>query len=418
MDSSMTSTKITSCLACGNSELIDTLDLGNQPLANSYKKTKDEDELYFPLKIVRCKKCFHVQLTEAVNPDLMFKNYLYVTGTSRTMLDYCKWFADWTLEYFRNFVDDRVLLKVFDIGCNDGTQLDFYQTNSETHCKTYGVDPATNLHPDSSKKGHRIDLEYFNAEYINQYEPPHCDIVVAQNVFAHNEDPVSFMHNAKKILADDGLFFIQTSQSDMILNNEFDTIYHEHISFYNIQSMNELCKRTGMNLVDVVKTTLHGNSYVFVVSKTAKREAHIKNLIEMERRAGLYSDVTYEKYAEKCNKVIEEIKAFNYFQRGLNRTLIGYGAAAKGNTFLNAAKLDLDYVIDDNPLKQNLFTPGQSIPIVSSDILDSFPPGDTLVFIPLAWNFYKEIVGNIKKKRPNSTDLYIKYFPELTKEFR
>jgi hypothetical protein len=182
--------------------------------------------------------------------------------------------------------------------------------------------------------------------------------------------------------------------------------------------MNELCKRTGMNLIDVVKTTLHGNSYVFIVSKTAKRESHIKNLIEMERRAGLYSDVTYEKYAEKCNKVIQEIKAFNYFQRGLNRTLIGYGAAAKGNTFLNAAKLDLDYVIDDNPLKQNLFTPGQSIPIVSSDILDSFAPGDTLVFIPLAWNFYKEIVGNIKKKRPNSTDLYIKYFPELTKEFR
>jgi 2-polyprenyl-3-methyl-5-hydroxy-6-metoxy-1,4-benzoquinol methylase len=403
------SSKLKECLACGSSHLRLTLDLGEQPLANSYKDSPDQIQESFPLAINRCEKCYHVQLTHAVNPELMFKEYLYVSGTSNTMRQHFDWFANFTKEYF-NFANAARPMNVLDIGCNDGTQLDYYK---EKGLNTYGIDPAENLYERSSKN-HIVYKSFFGMDFVVNH-PETYDIITAQNVFAHNYDPAKFLCAVRNIMNSDTLLFVQTSQSDMILNNEFDTIYHEHINFFNINSMNELCKRKELYLIDVVKCPLHGNSYIFVISKnkSIRRQSHIQNLIDMERKAGLMSEQTYIDYAKKCEEVVSELRNvsndYNRFDVGFS--VIGYGAAAKGMTLLNYSKIKLDYIIDDNPLKQGKYTPGSNIPIVSSDVLKDIKNG--ILFIPLAWNFYDEIRSRIKSVRDNKYDLFCKYFPKV-----
>lgn len=400
------------CVACGSSDLELTLDLNTQPLANSYKLNKDDVQEEFPLAINRCKKCYHVQLTHAVNPDLMFKDYLYVSGTSNTMREYFKWFAQFSKEYYDLMTGGMPPFNVLDIGCNDGSQLDFMKSDVT---KTIGIDPAENLVPVSMEKGHKIYVGYFDESFVNMKRDEmeeFYDMIVAQNVFAHNYDPLAFLQSAKKIMHEESLLFVQTSQADMILNNEFDTIYHEHISFYNINSMNELCKRAGLNLIDVVKSPMHGNSYIFIISNGTKRDAHISNLIEMERKAGLLTDNTYKVYTERCNRVATDLIAAIADARSNGYKIIGYGAAAKGMTLLNYTKVELDYIVDDNPLKQGRYTPGSSIPIVAWDNLP-IDNKDKIVFVPLAWNFFDEITNRIKSKRIRYHDRFLKYFPKV-----
>lgn len=401
--------KLESCLACGSKDLQFVLDLNTQPLANSYKIKCDEVQEEYPLAINHCKNCHHVQLTHMVNPDLMFKDYLYVTGTSQTMKDHCWWFANYSTEYFKT-LHKHLPVNAFDIGCNDGTQLDYYK---KLGILTYGIDPAENLHEQASQK-HEVYLGYFNIDFLDVTREFDYDIIVAQNVFAHNYDPYNFLRAAKEIMHDKSLMFIQTSQSDMIVNNEFDTIYHEHISYYNIKSMNELCKRSGLNLIDVVKCPLHGSSYIFVISPTVDRKFNIYNMIDMERRNGLYNDLTYVKYAERCKNAVSSLKNVVESFRDEGWHIVGYGAAAKGMTLLNCSDIKLDFIVDDNKLKQGRFTPGLGTPIVPSSEIKNIPnDGKNVLFIPLAWNFFDEIRNKIKLVRNNSNDLFIKYFPEV-----
>lgn len=386
-------TEIKECLACGHDHLLPVLDLNDQPLANSYKKSKDEPEASYPLKINRCNVCCHVQLSHIVNPDLIYKNYLYVSGTTKTYVDYMAWYADFVCEQFNVYPQS-----VLDIGCNDGSQLDKFKARG---LKTYGVDPAENLHTLSSKN-HNVLCGYFDKNFSQP-----VDIITCQNAFAHNPNPLEFLKNCKKNLEINGLIFIQTSQSDMILNNEFDTIYHEHISFYNIKSMLLLCNRAGLNLIDVIKTPIHGTSYIFVISADKSAPANIKNLIEMEISAGLYDTTTYVKYTQNCIEMVDKFKEKVEYWRNQGYKVVGYGAAAKASTFLNFSKVSFDMIIDDNPLKQGLYTPGSSVGIVGSDVLNTFTKDDKILFVPLAWNFFKEIRERIITKRNNFNDVFL-----------
>jgi 2-polyprenyl-3-methyl-5-hydroxy-6-metoxy-1,4-benzoquinol methylase len=386
-------TEIKKCLACDSEDLIPVLDLNDQPLANSYKKSKDEPEASYPLKINRCEHCYHVQLTHVVNPDLIYKNYLYVSGTTKTYVDYMDWYADFVCEQFDIFPQS-----VLDIGCNDGSQLDKFKTRG---LETFGVDPAENLF-ELSSKNHNVTCGYFD----DKYSQP-VDIITIQNAFAHNPNPLELLKNCKKNLNIGGLIFIQTSQADMILNDEFDTIYHEHISFYNIKSMMFLCNRAGLNLINVIKTPIHGTSYIFVISADTSSPANIKNLIDIETNAGLYNKETYLQYSKNCIELVEKFKQVVKEYRTNGYKIVGYGAPAKGNTFLNFAKVPFDMIIDDNPMKQGLYTPGSSIGIVGSEVLKSFEEHDRILFVPLAWNFFKEIKERITTQRNNLNDVFL-----------
>lgn len=402
------------CLACNSDKLVLTLNLNEQPLANSFKLNQNEKQTTFPLAINRCQDCCHVQLTHAVNPDLMFKDYLYVSGTSKTMDEHFKMFSRYSIEYWMMINQGSLPKSVFDIGCNDGSQLNHYSK----FVKTFGIDPAENLH-ELSSKNHNVYCDYFDENFINNKKEESYDIIVAQNVFAHNYDPVTFLKTAKKIMNETSLLFIQTSQANMILNNEFDTIYHEHISFYNIKSMQKLCTRVGLNLIDVTKCPLHGTSYIFVISNSVDRSYNIDNLVHMEHNTGLYDPETYVTYADNCNSIVDLLKSHVEWARSEGHYVVGYGAAAKGMTLLNYAGFnqdDFDFIVDDNELKQGRFTPGSSIPIVSSDKITEIPDQARVMFIPLAWNFFDEIKSKILEKRNNNNDMFIRYFPEVKVE--
>jgi SAM-dependent methyltransferase len=389
------------CLACGSPELLPAINLGHQPLANNFLKEPNKNELY-PLAVNQCANCFHLQLTHVVDPAIIYRDYAYVSGTSQTYLDYMFWFACWVKEY-----TTVQFGSVLDIGCNDGSQLDYF---AKLGYLTYGVDPAENIHPTSTSKGHKVVCGFWDEESIGNLDNRQFDIVVAQNSFAHNPDPLTYLTLLKPLLKNNGMFFVQTSQADMIRNGEFDTIYHEHVNFYNINSMNELCRRAGLQLMDVIKTPIHGTSYVFVIGHRPRRE-HIKNLIALE--SALLSNETYRIWAARARKIASEFSSRIEMFKEQGYAVVGYGAAAKGMTLLNYATVDLDFIIDDNLNKQGKYSPGRDIPVVGIDILQTFKNDDKILFVPLAWNFFSEIKSKILTARKNSNDRFLKYFPEV-----
>jgi SAM-dependent methyltransferase len=398
--------ELNECLCCGSKRLKLVLDLNEQPLANSFKKTADESEPTFPLRLNICEDCTHLQLSHAVNPDLLFKNYLYVSGTSQTLRDYFDWFAKRTLEYF-----EMPPQTVLDIACNDGSQLNSFKALG---LKTYGIDPAENLHV-LSNANHEVVCDYFKEKYVYHFKMKQLDIITAQNVFAHNDYPLDFLLQCKEIMGNKSRLFIQTSQADMIKNNEFDTIYHEHLSFFNSSSMSALAARAGLHIIDIQKTPIHGNSYLFVMSKTPGARPSVQLQLDQESEQGLQDMNTYLAYSDRASTIVEDLKQTIMHYRTLDYLIVGYGAAAKGNTLLNFGDIHLDYIIDDNPLKQGMFAPGTNAPVVPIDILDQYAE-TKVAFVPLAWNFFKEIQGKIKNKRDRDGDVFIKYFPIIKVE--
>ena len=386
------------CRSCSSDDLSEVLDLNMQPLANSYHRGEEQEN--FPLKINVCNNCFHVQLSVVVNPDLMFKDYLYVSGTSRTLHDYFVDFVDLCEEYVPQKGN------VLDIACNDGTQLDKFKNKG---WKTYGIDPAENLFP-LSCNNHNVLCEYWTPEIARTYSEK-FKIITAQNVFAHVADIHSFLESASIVLDEDGCVFIQTSQAEMILDNQFDTVYHEHLSFFSTKSMKTCANLLGFSLIDVRMTDIHGGSYVFVLKKGKHDETRSIKRLSYEESRGLYNKDTYEQYAKKCKKVVEDFRLEVKKFKDLGYKIVGYGAAAKGNTFLNFANIALDYIVDDNDLKWDLLTPGQNIPIKDPQTLKKEDP-NKIVVVPLAWNFFKEIREKTNKIM-NKEITFIKYFPEI-----
>lgn len=396
-----THSKKEDCICCGGKNLNTVLDLNDQPLANSYHDNSEELEK-FPLKLNLCHDCYHLQLSHIVNPDLMFKDYLYVSGTTQTLRDYFDWFA--------KFVSNRWCAggKVLDIACNDGTQLNSFK---KLGWDTYGVDPAENLY-ELSNKDHNVICDYFKSDQF-RYK---FDAITAQNVFAHNENALQFLNDCADSLTYSGHVFIQTSQAELVSSNQFDTVYHEHLSFFNINSMLALAKRSKLHLVDVVKTPIHGISYVFVFSRFPAAEGHMENLLGIEQERGLCKLKTYDAYKENIENIITEYKAAIESARNDGFKIIGYGAAAKGMTFLNYAGIYPDVIIDDNELKQGLHTPAGNTKIYSIDYVKDLKEDDKVLFVPLAWNFFTEIRQRIKNVRDNPNDRYLKYFPSVKVE--
>lgn len=400
--------QIYECLACGSPHLKLTLDFEPQPLANNFREIQTTiHESRYPLAINCCTACNHLQLTHAVDPAIIYTHYLYVSGTSNTYVEYMDWYAKFVREQFRHWPTT-----VLDIGCNDGSQLDAFK---RAQFETYGVDPARNLFEETSKR-HAVVCGFWNAEIASRYTNA-LDVITTQNAFSHIPDPLEYLKLCRDCIKHDGKIFISTSQADMVLNGEFDTIYHEHISYYNTRSMKALAERAGLFLVDVVKTPIHGTSYIFVLAKKQYNEQRIANTLAIEEQQGLHREETYTQWAANVKDLLARLKDQITEFKGFGYRVIGYGAAAKGMTLLNASMIDLDCVVDDNPLKQGLYCPGRTIPVVSSDYIQDIPADQTAVFIPLAWNFYKEITQKIRAIRSQDTDMFVRYFPTITTDF-
>jgi len=395
-------TYIDRCSCCG-SEVKDILKLGNQPLANNLLNNREDDYETYELTLNMCQKCFHTQLSIAVNPNLLFKNYLYVSGTSKTL--------DKEFDEVSTLLISKLNLdnpKVIDIASNDGTFLKHFKSKG---CLVLGVDPASNLVEIANKNGiETMEMFFGTEESRNAFQNKTYDIVTAFNVFAHIKDPLSFLKQLADIIDKDGIAAIQTSQRDMFFKNEFDTIYHEHHHFYSIKSFNELCKQAGVFLKEVIFRDIHGGSYLFVLSKNPQDD-NSNLFIEQEKNLGRYEVSLYENFAKKISfnktnnmKEIHELQKQGY-------KMVGFGAAAKAIVLLNYYNLKLDSLIDDNPLKQGKYLPSLETKISSFKdfIVDE---GEKTCFIILAWNFQKEISQKIIERFPDAKMVVI--LPEFT----
>jgi len=390
------------CLVCERPIDFIYLDLGNQPLANSYHR--GEQLKRYPLQLLLCTHCWHSQLSVLVNPKEMFEHYLYVSDTSKTLTDYFRWVTG----YIIGQADQPKT--VLEIACNSGLLLEMFQ-NEGLVC--HGVDPAKNLRELSEQKNLNVFVDYWNTKFSN-YLKGECgkfDLVLAFHVLPHVENPNDFISACKNILSSNGKIFVQTSQCDMFLNGEFDVIYHEHSSYFTANSIKELAHRNELYISSIIKTNIHGKSFLFSLQTEPCDEFQLNELIELERSAGIYTREKYLEFAANAvilkNKLLFELNKF----RNNNYVMIGYGAAAKGNTLLNFIDFKLDYIIDDNPMKWGYLTPGANIPIHSIELLKTLP--QKICFVPLAWNFYDEIVERIKKIRYIKDDIFIKYYPQF-----
>lgn len=389
----MSCTELLACVACSNDKIEKFLDLHDQPLANNFTDTPIKTDEY-PLAVNYCDICGHTQLSHSVDPSVLFANYIYKSGTSNTLKDY---FLDFAKKVSNENTSSKTVL---DIACNDGSQLNAF---SNYGWKTYGVDPAENLLEESSKV-HNITHGFWPCDtHLKKY-----DVIVAQNVLAHTPNPYEFLLACSDNITNTGKIYIQTSQSQMYQRGEFDTFYHEHISFFSVSSMLRLAGRCGLYLNKVEIMDIHGDSYLFTLSK----EYNVQNSIAMKEKEDADGRTTfsfYEKFADNVKTLCDEFKhtVEKYKQDGY--TVIGYGAAAKGMTFLNAAQTELDFIIDDSPAKQGLFSPAMQIPVVSIDELSKH---DKVIIVPLAWNFLNEIRQRVDAVK--SDVKYITYFPSVT----
>lgn len=379
-----------------------TLDLGFQPLANDFLAPGNVLQEY-PLKLVRCEECFHSQLSIAVNPARLFRDYSYVSGTSETLSHY---FESLTDKLIGRFGKSR---KILDIGSNDGS---FLQKFVSSDWRTLGVDPAVNLVPESVARG-VTTMPAFYDEVTAEYLSSDFDVIVAMNVFAHTQNPLGILKGIRRNLAKNGRAFIQTSQANMFKSGEFDTVYHEHISFFNVRSMKALLVRAGLQLADVSIVPIHGMSYLWEISKINGEDTKFDRETE-EEEIGIYDVATYTNFAQsavrKATEVQDQISEF----RAKKYKIISYGAAAKGNTFINFANLEFDYILDDTPQKISKMSPAGGCVVSNPKILSEIS-GPVLVVVP-AWNFRTEIVKKVRSMRKQEPDFFLTYFPETTIE--
>lgn len=388
------------CRSCKRKDLLLYLDLGKQPLANSYHKENNLPR--YPLEVMLCTNCYHSQLSIVIDPDSMFRDYLYVSGTTQTFRKHCSDLAKDAVSRIK-----KKSINVLDIACNDGTQLEYFRNLG---CSIYGVDPAFNLRKITKQKKIPVLVEYWTKHAALSFKKK-FDIITATNVFAHVDDIDQFLKACRLALAKDGIIVIEFPYAkNMVKHNEFDTIYHEHLSYFLVNSFSTLASRLGFQIIDVLETPIHGGSIrFFIKDHIGRHSSKVEECIKNEGKRGLFKFSTYKRFSESVIKNKNRLEQITKKLRKRNKKIIGYAASAKGNTMLNYVDIDLDYIVDDNSLKWDFKTPGKNIPIVSPHIMKQ--EKDELYIVILAWNFYKEIAKHIVEIRGKRQDYCIMYVP-------
>jgi len=381
------------CGSCGNENLKKVLSLGKTPLANSLltREQLSQQEEVYPLEIVYCENCNLCQLSYVVHPEKMFKNYPYVTSTTET---FKKHFTNMAKEITEEFGLGKGSL-VVDIGSNDGLLLRGFK---EKGIGVVGIEPAENICEIARKEGIDTICDFLNEDVVGNILKlkGKADVITGNNVFAHISDIKDVVKNVKSLLKEEGVFVIEVQYLlDNIKNLTFDNIYHEHLYYYGVLSLNEFFNKQEMEIFKVKHVDTHGGSLrVFVQKKGSKYavDSSVDEMIRKEKEFGLYKIETYEKFAEKVYSIKEKLKEKLKEIKKQNKKIVGYGAPAKATTSLNFYGINkdyIDYIVEDNPLKHGLTVPGVRIPIASREELERNLP-DYIVI--LAWNFAEEIL--------------------------
>lgn len=385
----------TCCLVCGAAGLKLFLDLGPTTLANKFVA---EDELgqpepTYPLRVAFCPSCTHVQLLERVPPHEMFDDYLYVSSASETLRNHLDSLSRALIGQLGLSEGDLVV----DVGCNDGTLLDAFRRNSSGKLRVLGVDPAKNLAAAVAHLGIDREQQLFTAATaaaIREQRGP-ARVITATNTFPHIQDLDDFVLGLKTLLGPGGVFVGEAHYLVDILDQvAFDTVYHEHVSYWALGPLQTLMRRHGMEVVNVQRLPIHHGQLRFFVQRIGEGVVSdsVAGLLQAEEDRGLREFQTYEQFAAQVQRIRQDLTHTLNQLREDGQHVVGYGAPAKGNTLLTYLQLGpdkLDYIVDKSPLKQGRYTPGMHIPVVPPSRLESDRPEYVLL---LAWNFEDEVL--------------------------
>jgi hypothetical protein len=374
-------------------------DLGMSPLANSYliNSNVNKVEKIFPLCAYVCKKCLLVQVEKFESPKKIFSNYAYFSSYSKSWVKNNFDFAKSVISQFGLNNKSQVI----EIASNDGYLLQHFQ---KSNIPVLGIDPAKNVAKVAQKKGIKTITKFFGTQTASEIKNNEstADVLIAINVLPHTPELIDFIKGMKILLKANGVIIIQFSayMLEVLKNIEFDMIYHEHFSYFSLHTIQKIFSSFGLTVFDVHEIPVHGGSLRIFVKNTKNKEPinpRVQKQLEKEKRSGMREITTYTNFPNKIKEL--KIDLWNFFITAKNakKTVVCYGATAKGNTLLNYCGIGKDFVeytADISPHKQGLFLPGTHIPIQSPEKIFETKPDYVLI---LAWNIKEEIIENMKE---------------------
>lgn len=384
----------TTCRLCNGTRLTEVFKLAPTPPANAFVPAADlaTTQERFPLDVFFCEDCAHVQLLDVVDPRVLFEHYVYVSGTSPVFVKHFADYAGFVMERFKPVPGGLVL----DIGSNDGTLLSFFQ---QAGMKVLGVDPAKEIAADATARGIETINGFFGAAMGRELAATRgrAAVITANNVFAHIDDLSGVVEGVRALLADDGVFVFEVSYlADVVEHTLFDTIYHEHLDYHSVKPLVCFFAAHGMELVEAVRVDSHGGSLRGIAQlKGGPRPVgeSVTAAVAEEERRGLDKADTFRAYARQVDALKDELGTLLRGLKAEGKRIAGFGAPAKATTLMYHFGIGpelIDFIVDDSPLKQNLYSPGMHIPVLSSAAIAEKKPDYLLI---LAWNFARPIIA-------------------------
>ena len=377
------------CRLCQSKDLDCVLHLTPTPLANSFvsRDELDTPQNVYPLDLYRCGECGHIQLLDIIDSEILFSHYVYVSSTSPVMVRY--------LQNQAKTIIKRACLKpgdlVVEFGSNDGTLLRFFK---EAGMRVMGVDPAANVVPDIEDVPTITD--FFSVDVARRIRQQHgpAKVVCAYNVCAHIDDLQSVIDGVGELLSEDGQFVFEVGYLyDVYHKSLFDTVYHEHMDYHRVEPLKKFFSENGFTLIHAEQSDIQGGALVGYAAQGKRQpQKSVDALIDMERKAGLDKAETFVAWEQAIQRRGEELSILLNGLKASGKSIAAYGAPAKATTLMYHFGLDagiLDYIVDDNPIKQDMFTPGLHISVLAPLVLYERKPDYVLI---LAWNFAAPII--------------------------
>ena len=386
------------CSHCSNLLSHIFCDLQTCPPSNAMLKPEliNSQEAYFPLKVFVCEVCWLVQVDELEKAESIFNNeYTYFSSFSTSWLQHAKKYTDYMVHRF----DYNSESLIVEIASNDGYLLQYFKNKN---IPVLGIEPTANTAKIAIEKGIENIVDFFGSKLANEKLKGKADLILGNNVLAHVPDVNDFVKGVKIALKPNGVNTFEFPHlCNMIELNQFDTIYHEHFSYLSLLSVKTIFEKVGLEIFDVQKLPTHGGSirifskHVEDTSKVIEPSVH--KLLEEEKSLGVDSLLYYQNFQEKVNTIKNDFISFLIEQKSNNKKIIGYGAAAKGNTLLNYCGIKgndlISFVVDASPHKQGKLLPGSRIPVLGKEEIENFKP-DIIIIFP--WNLKNEIMEQLQ----------------------
>jgi novobiocin biosynthesis protein NovU/D-mycarose 3-C-methyltransferase len=381
------------CRICGG-QAREILDLGEMPPANSLKTSPEQFEESFPLVLQFCDACGNVQLRDCLDSEALYRNYLYLTPRSAMLADH--------YQYLYQYLSSNAYLQststVVEVGSNVGLFLEYLKPKVK---RVIGIDPAVTISELANQAGIETISDFFDSKSACELKKRvgNPDIILARHCFAHNCDPHQILAGVTDLLDDEGHFVIENAYLlNTIENNEFDQIYHEHMFYYSIRSMQHVLGLHDMHVVDVLMSLVHGGSIIFVAKKNTPTDTVSESVAKYLSRERLFlNPEAFDRFAAQTQDTRRKIRALIQELKAARRSIYTYGATAKGNTLINFVGLttdDITFCVDSTPIKQGRFLPKSNIKIVSEEEARSRPPD---YYLLTAWNYKDEIISKVRR---------------------